>query len=223
MWRACSSFWVFITLTLFFLAWVLAFLARLAGSSRGQISIGAVAMYLLVVVPVVIDMIASWVLDGRIAEVWMFSVRLLLQVCVVLVVLRVVFRLPLVRMLLPFCAYVGFIFAEYGILVLIVRPWIVDEFRFASRSMRPTLEAGDDFTVNRLLRPRRWDLVAFWSKDAEPEVHCQRLVGLPGERLRFADGALYVNDELVKSPEVVSGRYHASSAEIPPSLALYRR
>jgi signal peptidase I len=87
--------------------------------------------------------------------------------------------------------------------------------------MSPTLEPGDRFMVNKLLVPRRWDLVAYQTNDAQSVVSCKRLVGLPGERLRFENGTLYVDDEPVVAPEVVAGQYSAEIGDAP-GLTQYR-
>jgi signal peptidase I len=52
-------------------------------------------------------------------------------------------------------------------------------------------------------------------------VYCKRLVGLPGERLRFENGSIYVNDQAMTAPAVVAGRYHASPFQQPNPSARY--
>jgi signal peptidase I len=73
--------------------------------------------------------------------------------------------------------------------------------------MLPTIEHDDRLLVNKLLRPRRWDLVVYWNDDPQEKLaFCKRLIGLPGEKLRFEGGNLYVNDEVVQMPPVLAGR-----------------
>src|SRR5205823_2060885 len=86
-------------------------------------------------------------------------------------------------------------------------------------SMAPTIEPRDRLLVNKLLRPRRWDMVAYWRHDEQPPaVYCKRLIALPGERLRFDGGMVYINDQLMPAPAVVAGRCHAS---VPGTAARY--
>jgi signal peptidase I len=72
-----------------------------------------------------------------------------------------------------------------------------------------------------MLSPRRWDLVAYWSRSDGDVIYCKRLVGLPGEKLKFDDGKMYVNDQVVEAPEVVAGKYYAAPPGLLPSQARY--
>jgi signal peptidase I len=90
----------------------------------------------------------------------------------------------------------------------------MDAYVMPTSSMMPTIAPGDRFTVAKLITPRRWDLIAYWNNDKAPVqmAYCKRLLGLPGEHIKFQDGNLYVNDEKMQAPSVTTGRYHASSA-----------
>jgi signal peptidase I len=77
--------------------------------------------------------------------------------------------------------------------------------------MAPTLEAGDRFLVNKLGKPRRLDLIAYWKYGQDPAIYCKRLIGLPGETLRFENGGIYVNDRAITLPPVIAGRCHAAT------------
>ena len=69
----------------------------------------------------------------------------------------------------------------------------------AGGSMRPTLEPGQRIAVAPLVRPpRRGDLVVV-APSAGLEV-VKRVVGLPGERVRLADGRLEVDGSPVPEP-----------------------
>ena len=95
------------------------------------------------------------------------------------------------------------------VLVLcVLRPFVVEAYVLPTGSMVPTIRAGERIMVDKLEKPRRRDVVAY---HVGTQVYCKRLVGLPGERLRFNDGNLYVNEQLVIAPAVVTGRYHMMS------------
>lgn len=90
---------------------------------------------------------------------------------------------------------------------LIVRPFCFEGFVIPTGSMSPTLVMGDRFLVNKFATPRRWEIIAYFHHDFQGTVvYCKRLVGLPGERLRFVDGNLLVNDQPVVAPTILAGR-----------------
>jgi signal peptidase I len=79
-----------------------------------------------------------------------------------------------------------------------------------TQSMSPTIEPDDRFAAFKLLRPRRWDLVVYWNNDARGRMpYVKRLVALPGERLRFDGGGVFINDQPVTVPAVLAGKCHA--------------
>ena len=97
--------------------------------------------------------------------------------------------------------------------VLVIRSFIIEPFQIPSGSMRPTLKIGDYIAVNkfayglrlpvldtRFLRvgePERGDVMVF-RFPGDPNVDfIKRVIGLPGDTLRYADKQLYVNDKPV--------------------------
>lgn len=105
--------------------------------------------------------------------------------------------------------------------VLVIRSFIVEPFRIPSSSMMPTLLIGDFILVNKftyglrlpvlhklmvpLGEPERGDVVVFRSPDNPSEDWIKRIVGLPGDRIAYANKTLYVNGEAM--PQEVLGRY----------------
>lgn len=99
------------------------------------------------------------------------------------------------------------------LVVLLLRSFLVEPFQIPSGSMRPTLEVGDFILVNKftyglrlpvlhteivdLGEPERGDVMVFRFPE-EPSVNfIKRVVGLPGDRIRYADKQLFVNGEPV--------------------------
>jgi hypothetical protein len=59
---------------------------------------------------------------------------------------------------------------------------------------------GERVVVDKLADAQRWDLVVFRKPD-EPQVNfVKRFVGLPGERIEWLDGELFVDGELLRKP-----------------------
>lgn len=99
------------------------------------------------------------------------------------------------------------------LVVLLLRSFVVEPFQIPSGSMRPTLEVGDFILVNKytyglrlpvlntevveLGKPERGDVMVFRFPQ-EPSVNfIKRVVGLPGDRIRYEGKQLFVNGEPV--------------------------
>lgn len=97
------------------------------------------------------------------------------------------------------------------LVVLVLRSFLVEPFRIPSGSMMPTLLAGDFILVNKFSygirlpvtgtkiidvgTPQRGDIVVFrFPKDPATD-YIKRIVGLPGDHIRYSDKTLYINGE----------------------------
>jgi signal peptidase I len=90
----------------------------------------------------------------------------------------------------------------------IVSHFIVTTVIVQGRSMTPTLAHGDRYLLHRwqlLFRsPERGDLVVV--RDAtRKDFVVKRVVGLPGERVHFRDGAVWINGERLAEPYLAAG------------------
>lgn len=116
------------------------------------------------------------------------------------------------------------------LIVLLVRSFLFEPFRIPSSSMMPTLLVGDFIFVNKYdygLRlpvintkilevgePKRGDVIVF-RLPSDPSInYVKRLVGLPGDTIRYVNKRLYVNDQPVEL--VAEGIY--DGADQPGSL-----
>lgn len=108
-------------------------------------------------------------------------------------------------------------------IVLILRSFIVEPFKIPSASMMPTLLIGDFILVNKYdygirlpvlntkiienKTPERGDIVVF-RYPVDPSIpFIKRIVGLPGDKFKYQDKILTINDVAVKQMEI--GIYHA--------------
>ncbi len=121
------------------------------------------------------------------------------------------------------------------LLVLVVRSFLYEPFRIPSSSMMPTLLTGDFIFVNKYtygLRlpvvntkiveigaPHRGDVIVFRLPSDPSTNYIKRLVGLPGDTIRYAGKKIYVNDEPVSLVPV--GIYDGEDQ--PGSLLLRER
>lgn len=98
-------------------------------------------------------------------------------------------------------------------IVLVLRSFLVEPFQIPSGSMLPTLEVGDFILVNKYaygLRlpvagtkildvgdPERGDIMVFRYPEDGKTNYIKRVIGLPGDRIRYENKTLYINDEEV--------------------------
>lgn len=107
------------------------------------------------------------------------------------------------------------------LVVLVLRSFLVEPFQIPSGSMRPTLEVGDFILVNKFTyglrlpvihtkivefgEPERGDVMVFRFPN-EPAVNfIKRVVGLPGDRIRYEGKQLYVNGSAVPKTLLAEG------------------
>jgi signal peptidase I len=102
--------------------------------------------------------------------------------------------------------------AAVALLAFVVRGSVAATYRVVGPSMLPTLEIGDRVLVNRLAYglslplakarssariPRRGDLVVFRANGLTgtdgPQSVVKRVIGLPGDRVAFEQGSLWIN------------------------------
>lgn len=121
------------------------------------------------------------------------------------------------------------------LVVLLVRSFLFEPFRIPSSSMMPTLLVGDFIFVNKYVyglrlpvlntkilevgSPQRGDVIVF-RLPAEPGTnYIKRLIGLPGDTIRYVNKKVYVNGQPVDL--VASGVYDGEDQ--PGSLLLRER
>ncbi len=97
--------------------------------------------------------------------------------------------------------------------VFVLRSFLIEPFQIPSESMIPTLQVGDFIVVNKFAYgirlpvfktkvietgdPQRGDVVVFFPPH-EDRYFIKRLIGRPGDTVRYADNQLYINGEQVE-------------------------
>ena len=200
-----------LVLSLVLMSWALAVAARAAGSPRGRFFVALRCVLALVGLNVALTVTAR--VSGTVSPQAMIGVDLALiasQLVIAFILMRRAFNLPTAHTFAPFGAYVIVIVLQLALALAVLRPYATEAFVIPTGSMSPTIPPGGRILVNKLLHPRRWDVVAYWSNLDDPSIYCKRLVALPGERLRFDGGQVYINDQLAPAPPVIASRLHAA-------------
>ncbi len=82
---------------------------------------------------------------------------------------------------------------------LFVSIFVIQFTHVESGSMEPTIMTGDYTVVNKLAyleqTPERGDLIAFKSDELGLYL-LKRVIGLPGDKIEFREGFVYINDSL---------------------------
>jgi signal peptidase I len=191
-------------------AWVMGRMARLVGSPRGRFVVGLGAMLLILTLNAIIAGVSLLLSRERpSASLGVDALLLLVQVGGCFIIIKRVFSLTTKRAFAPFGGFVVVIIVQFALVLLVVRPYLTQGFVLPTSSMSPTLEVGSRFLVNKVIQPRRFDLIAYWNDGNPPQVYCKRLIGLPGESLRFSGGGIFINDQPIVLPPVLAGRCHA--------------
>ena len=97
--------------------------------------------------------------------------------------------------------------------VFVIRSFIVEPFKIPSGSMMPTLIAGDFIAVNKFSygvrfpvinnvlipngMPKRGDVVVFHYPMDTSIDYIKRVIGLPGDIIKYENKKLFINDKLV--------------------------
>ena len=106
-----------------------------------------------------------------------------------------------------------FIVASVLLLALVLRWSILEVYVIQFQGMMPTLFSNDHVMVNKLAyglrvpfsslyisqwsKPKRGDVVVFHSPFAPHALSIRRVVGLPGDRIFFENGNLYINEQKI--------------------------
>lgn len=118
-------------------------------------------------------------------------------------------------------------------IVLVLRSFVIEPFQIPSGSMEPTLEVGDFILVNKFtygLRlpvvrtrlvpvndPERGEVMVFFPPH-DNRYFIKRVVGLPGDRVRYENDRLTINGEPVDRELVGESSIETSSGELPVLL-----
>ena len=119
------------------------------------------------------------------------------------------------------------------VIVLIFRSFLIEPFQIPTGSMIPTIEVGDFILVNKYAYgvrlpiigtkilevedPDRGEVIVFIPPH-ENKYYIKRVIGLPGDTVRYEDKNLYVNGELIIKNYAESIMVGTSIGDLPGAL-----
>ncbi|WP_146624053.1 signal peptidase I [Enterococcus florum] len=78
---------------------------------------------------------------------------------------------------------------------------IYPEFMVDGDSMYPTFINEEQIKVKAHHQPKRWDVVVFQPpEESEETTYLKRIIGVPGDHIRYKDDQLYLNNIAVDDP-----------------------
>jgi signal peptidase I len=103
-------------------------------------------------------------------------------------------------------------------IVFFLRSFLVEPFQIPSGSMIPTLQVGDFILVNKFAyglrvpvwnkvfipvgKPKRGDVMVFFPPHQPKTYFIKRVIGIPGDTVRYANNVLYLNGVEIKQEYV---------------------
>lgn len=109
------------------------------------------------------------------------------------------------------------------LIVLFLRSFVAEPFRIPSGSMLPTLLIGDYILVNKytygirlpitnskiinINSPRRGDVIVFRYPIDENINFIKRVIGIPGDKIKYINKTLYVNNKKYKKLKKIDHQY----------------
>ncbi|MBP2058038.1 signal peptidase I [Lactobacillus colini] len=106
------------------------------------------------------------------------------------------------------------------VVVIVVAIWAVFGivFKFflsndtvSGTSMQPTFESGDRVIALRNSKLQRGDIVILKAPDEPGALYIKRVIGTPGDSLKYQNDKLYINGKEVKEPYLTKGKKEFNS------------
>ncbi|MTD38879.1 signal peptidase I [Erwinia sp. CPCC 100877] len=84
------------------------------------------------------------------------------------------------------------------VLLFILRGFIFIPVPVDGNSMEKTLSQGDMIVMEKFSSIKRFDVIVF--KQPNGAIYIKRVIGLPGDAVRYQDDQLYINDQPIEEP-----------------------
>lgn len=110
-----------------------------------------------------------------------------------------------------------------ALIIFVVINWATARILVQSVSMQPTLYESDFVLVNKLTylfsSPGRKDVIVFNPPiENQPEPYIKRVIGLPGDEVRIANGSVFVNDEPLRESYLAAPPAYSGVWTVPDGM-----
>lgn len=102
------------------------------------------------------------------------------------------------------------IFISAGILAFLIKGFIFIPTPVEGNSMKPTLKQNDQIIIEKFSRVKRFDIVVIDMPNNPTYV--KRIIGLPGDSIRYEKDQLYVNGKKIAEPFLKKPNNHSENA-----------
>lgn len=94
-------------------------------------------------------------------------------------------------------------------ILIVLRFFVAEPHKVSGKSMIPNFQDGDYIITNKLAlkigQPQRTEVVILENPRNQDQVFIKRIIGMPGERIKIANGQVYINGELLEEPYLPAG------------------
>lgn len=108
------------------------------------------------------------------------------------------------------------------LVVILIRMFLIGNYIVDGPSMKPTLYDGDRLLVNKVnyafAQPKRFDIIIFHA--AKHEDYVKRVIGLPGDEIKYVNDRLYVNGKPLQEPYLAAYKRQMLSGQLTWDFSL---
>ncbi|WP_208559951.1 signal peptidase I [Marinilactibacillus kalidii] len=90
--------------------------------------------------------------------------------------------------------------AVVSVAILLFQKYVYASVTVDGESMAPTLENGDKLILNKFNDVNRFDIIVFPAPDEPEKQYIKRVIGIPGDEIRYSNETLYLNGKEVEEP-----------------------
>jgi signal peptidase I len=111
------------------------------------------------------------------------------------------------------------------VIALVINLLLAQTTRVLGYSMQPNLEMDQRLVVEKLSyrfqEPARGDVVVLWPPYPSDKPLIKRVIGLPGETVRIADGHIFIDGVLLEEPYIDQETYWDEGEHLVPPQQVF--